>query len=60
MPDNAQSFKVGDVVQLKSGGPKMTISSPGTNPGWWYCIWFDKDGKQKGNQFDPSTLTKPQ
>jgi len=22
----AQSFKVGDIVQLKSGGPKMTIT----------------------------------
>ena len=23
------SFKVGDVVKLKSGGPKMTVSKPG-------------------------------
>lgn len=39
------SFQVGDVVQLKSGGPLMTIHdigdySPGPNPGV-RCVWFD-------------------
>ena len=26
MNDNAPIFKVGDLVQLKSGGPKMTVN----------------------------------
>jgi uncharacterized protein YodC (DUF2158 family) len=36
-------FKVGDVVILKSGGPKMTIHAVGTDvhgkPMVW-CTWF--------------------
>jgi uncharacterized protein YodC (DUF2158 family) len=49
----ANQFKSGDVVQLNSGGPKMTIS--------WiehaeaYCVWFD-GSKQLGASFPLSTL----
>ena len=32
-------FKVGDVVQLKSGGPEMTIEGIG-DEGWADCVWF--------------------
>ena len=32
-------FKVGDVVTLNSGGPKMTISSIGSD-GTISCTWF--------------------
>lgn len=33
-------FKIGDVVQLKSGGPKMTVSGEGLMPGSVICQWF--------------------
>ena len=32
-------FKVGDVVQLKSGGPEMTVTGP-ANSGNVLCAWF--------------------
>jgi uncharacterized protein YodC (DUF2158 family) len=38
MPD----FKVGDVVQLKSGGPRMTIANMKSNPAGVLCAWFDE------------------
>jgi uncharacterized protein YodC (DUF2158 family) len=32
-------YKVGDVVQLKSGGPAMTVTSV-NDDGTFYCEWF--------------------
>ncbi|HBP0315920.1 MULTISPECIES: YodC family protein [Pseudomonas aeruginosa group] len=47
-------IKIGDVVQLKSGGPAMTVqdigdySSRGIDHGA-HCVWFDhKDAPQQG------------
>lgn len=34
-------FKAGDVVQLKSGGPKMTVHRPDIS-GQLECQWFAK------------------
>jgi uncharacterized protein YodC (DUF2158 family) len=34
------SFKQGDTVQLKSGGPKMTITHK-MDDGKWAVAWFD-------------------
>lgn len=41
-------IKKGDVVVVKSGGPKMTVQNLGeSKPGltgtvkWVHCIWFD-------------------
>ena len=55
------SFKVGDVVQLKSGGPPMTIhaisdysQSRGLNPGI-ACVWFD-GSKKLEDVFHPDTI----
>jgi uncharacterized protein YodC (DUF2158 family) len=44
-------FQIGDVVQLKSGGPKMTIHGPGNrNVGehetHYLCTWFKEDEPQ--------------
>ena len=48
-------FKVGDVVQLKSGGPLMTVNKVGS--GEIGCQWFDKAGDDvKTRFFAPETL----
>ncbi|WP_196489370.1 YodC family protein [Burkholderia territorii] len=38
----AFKFKVGDIVQLKSGGPEMTVQSQPSNPSstTYWCQWF--------------------
>jgi uncharacterized protein YodC (DUF2158 family) len=33
------AIKIGDVVRLKSGGPKMTVQERYENE--WLCKWFD-------------------
>jgi uncharacterized protein YodC (DUF2158 family) len=44
-------IKPGDVVVLKSGGPKMTVEKIGKNaqgiPTAW-CVWFEGSTPQKG------------
>ena len=40
-------MKLGDIVQLKSGGPKMTVNyqTQAPPPGIrWGCAWFGTDG----------------
>jgi uncharacterized protein YodC (DUF2158 family) len=58
----SEEFQKGDVVQLKSGGPTMTIqdigdfTSSGIQDGA-LCVWFD--GKKKYSEvFDRSVLRK--
>jgi len=54
------NFNVGDVVQLKSGGPLMTVhnigdySHTGPNPGL-LCVWFD-NVKKVEDVFDPRAV----
>lgn len=55
-------FQKGDVVQLKSGGPYMTVVNPstGTEKDLVYVIWFpsgDESGV-KAQQFVPEVLVK--
>jgi uncharacterized protein YodC (DUF2158 family) len=50
------TFNVGDVVILKSGGPLMTIGSISGNE--CYCIWFTNDERKYG-QFQSPTLMYP-
>jgi uncharacterized protein YodC (DUF2158 family) len=33
------AIQVGDIVRLKSGGPKMTVQERYNNE--WLCKWFD-------------------
>jgi uncharacterized protein YodC (DUF2158 family) len=43
-------FKPGDVVQLQSGGPRMTVSAVYRNSDGIisaYCAWFDGDKAQQ-------------
>lgn len=48
-------LKIGDVVQLKSGGPKMTIADTQSNPAGILCAWFDK-AEVKSSRFPPEAL----
>jgi uncharacterized protein YodC (DUF2158 family) len=46
-----QEFNVGDVVQLKSGGPKMTIEYIGPHrmggtESQALCVWFEGTNKK--------------
>ena len=48
----SETFKIGDVVILKSGGPKMTITSVGKDnfgaPTVW-CSWFIDKKNETGS-----------
>jgi uncharacterized protein YodC (DUF2158 family) len=59
--DMADVFKPGDVVQLKSGGPIMTVLEVGADsytgkPMVW-CTWFDDKKKRENDAFPPQALT---
>jgi uncharacterized protein YodC (DUF2158 family) len=47
---------VGDVVQLKSGGPAMTASAVREKDGAYYCGWFTPAGEVKATYFDTACL----
>lgn len=51
------AFKAGDVVQLKSGGPKMTVMYVGDRYGdeAVFCVWFEGPRKME-DMFPPETL----
>ena len=52
-------FQVGDVVMLKSGGPKMTITGgPSENIRGYYCQWFDENGTISRARFPAESLMK--
>lgn len=48
-----EEIKVGSVVRLKSGGPKMTVKNDFY--GEWNCVWFIDD-KIQSNTFTPESL----
>lgn len=48
------AYNVGDIVQLKSGGPKMTVSNPNSG-GRVQCHWFT-GAKMEGGFFPSDTL----
>ena len=49
------SFNVGDVVTLKAGGPRMTVTHVGpvalTSGDWLVCEWFDEHGELRQEMF---------
>jgi len=58
----SSDIKQGDVVQLKSGGPRMTVQRLGDytmvgGPGA-ECVWFD-GSKEQRKVFGIATLQKP-
>ena len=52
MSDN---FKPGDTVQLKSGGPKMTIYNIDGSEA--FCSWFEGNKRERG-RFELTSLEK--
>ena len=58
-------FQAGDTVQLKSGGPVMTVERIGkdqkTQEDVVFCIWFHNEGKRQvlnRDGFPPVTISK--
>jgi uncharacterized protein YodC (DUF2158 family) len=59
-----ERFQIGDIVQLKSGGPWMIITALGAYSGWTTslsdtvaCRWFEGE-KQQETVFDVALLAK--
>jgi uncharacterized protein YodC (DUF2158 family) len=54
----SNKFKVGDVVQLISGGPKMTVDS--VAPPHVYAVWFS-GARRESSRFheDSIEMAKP-
>jgi uncharacterized protein YodC (DUF2158 family) len=58
-------FQPGDQVQLKSGGPVMTVERTGkdqrTQEDVVFCVWFHFEGKKQiltRDSFIPATIQK--
>lgn len=51
----SEKIESGDVVKLKSGGPRMTVSS--VDQGDAFCYWF-VDHEVRRNTFPLAVLTK--
>ena len=51
------NFKVCDVVQLKSGGPRMTINTNNDGNNFFRCCWFSVDEVMNGT-FKSDVLKK--
>lgn len=51
-------FKAGDVVQLKSGGPAMTVAElPKERKSFYVCQWFKGASKERGTFFEHELKT---
>jgi uncharacterized protein YodC (DUF2158 family) len=53
----SQTFKPGDLVRLRSGGPVMTLQQVSYDGESVYCQWF-VNGKLHTGQFPPSSLKR--
>jgi len=55
-----KKFKIGEVVQLRSGGCDMTISATGTQDGKPFvkCQWHDSGLSAEGDTYHPDMLRK--
>ena len=50
------TFKIGDIVRLKSGGPKMSVANIHDAPDRVFCEWFGTDGTPMTRPFHADTL----
>lgn len=48
-------YDQGDLVRLKSGGPKMTVRDS-LKDGKILCAWFDRNGKLHSEPFAPALI----
>lgn len=48
-------WKAGDVVVLRSGGPRMTVAQI-RGDGACMCVWMDADGGVRVSNFSPPIL----
>ena len=53
----SEKLEDGTVVQLKSGGPLMTVSYFDDERDQYYCVWFVKDERKSGF-FSGTSLAK--
>ena len=53
----AEKFTVGEIVQLKSGGPDMTVEEYVSFAGQYRCQWFGGKKLESGT-FPPESLKK--
>jgi uncharacterized protein YodC (DUF2158 family) len=54
-----EEIKPGDIVELKSGGPNMTVRKQGTSDQTLVqCDWFVGDGEIKTHWFPKEALKK--
>lgn len=53
----ARVLKVGDVVELMSGGPTMTVDKIEEDGNLVRCIWFDDAGQLQCGTFRMNTLS---
>jgi uncharacterized protein YodC (DUF2158 family) len=51
-------FQPGDVVQLVSGGPPMTVTAVVGDGEGVACRWFTAAGQLKADDFPPAALTR--
>lgn len=52
------SISIGDVVVLKGGSPKMTVTDSGYDEGAVQCTWFVGDQEAKREIFKVEALVK--
>jgi len=52
----SEKFNAGEVVELKSGGPKMTVNWE--EGGEVYCTWFDAKNTVQQKAFTADALKK--
>jgi uncharacterized protein YodC (DUF2158 family) len=56
---SGETFKVGDTVELKSGGPVMTVTAFVKGSASVRCAWFTPDNTQtKVQDFPPEALKR--
>ena len=51
-------LKAGDIVRLKSGGPKMTVIDYEEAWSSWQCTWFDSKNTRQTDHFATPLLER--
>jgi uncharacterized protein YodC (DUF2158 family) len=52
------NYFVGDVVTLKAGGPRMTITGINAGGNWLRCQWFDEHGELRQELFSQEDVQR--